>query len=321
MKNRDSLLDGLRGLAIVLVVLGHTIQFANGSNYLASGKYLESLPFKAIYGFHMPLFMSISGLLFGIKNDKNFFPLLTNKFRSLLVPIFSWSIIDYGIRSVVLHTVHSYGALSFAKKIVGTCIYNMWFLWALFYCVIVAALIGKFSPKRSYLCFAALMALMLITPDALNFGNYKFMFPYFFTFYMLGKAGIWSQLKLLSTSKLLAIFAATFSTYGLAILFWKSTYYIYATGVSLLGKNVLNQFLIDVIRWGTGFFGVISMMIIFLMLDRLYASVWKASYLVSIGKSSLGIYAISSVAFLYAIPYVTRSLDFTNQIVLNCGDI
>lgn len=53
-KNRCEYLDIARGMAIILVVLGHSIQ----SNIMDMD---SSLVFRIIYSFHMPLFMFISG--------------------------------------------------------------------------------------------------------------------------------------------------------------------------------------------------------------------------------------------------------------------
>ncbi len=55
-RERIAWVDGLRGIAILLVVLGHV-----------------NPPFKKIiYGFHMALFFIISGFLFKDCYDKNF---------------------------------------------------------------------------------------------------------------------------------------------------------------------------------------------------------------------------------------------------------
>lgn len=52
--NRDKTLDIARGFAIVLVVVGHIIQY----NLIGNS---SSLVFKVIYSFHMPLFFLLSG--------------------------------------------------------------------------------------------------------------------------------------------------------------------------------------------------------------------------------------------------------------------
>lgn len=54
MQNRIAYIDALRGFAILLVIVGHLIQF----NY-SSG--IENPIFNIIYSFHMPLFFFISG--------------------------------------------------------------------------------------------------------------------------------------------------------------------------------------------------------------------------------------------------------------------
>ena len=56
MKERISTLDAIRGLAIFLVVLGHSVQFNVPDPF-------NNPVFKIIYSFHMPLFISVSGYL------------------------------------------------------------------------------------------------------------------------------------------------------------------------------------------------------------------------------------------------------------------
>lgn len=88
---RNNYLDFLRGIAILLVVVGHCIQFGSGSAYLKSGLYFANPLFKFIYSFHMPLFMLISGYLgwFSIskKTHKDF---VIDKCKGILIPLIAW---------------------------------------------------------------------------------------------------------------------------------------------------------------------------------------------------------------------------------------
>lgn len=90
-KKRLEYIDQIRGIAIILVVIGHIIQF----NEIQGG--MKSAVFNIIYSFHMPLFFLISGYI-GYKTVKitDFNSLkkhLKNKAISLLIPLFSWSIL------------------------------------------------------------------------------------------------------------------------------------------------------------------------------------------------------------------------------------
>lgn len=60
---RDKRLDILKGIAIILVVIGHNIQFMKGNTY-AQGDFFSNPVFSIIYTFHMPAFMLVSGYLF-----------------------------------------------------------------------------------------------------------------------------------------------------------------------------------------------------------------------------------------------------------------
>ncbi len=56
MKTRLFYLDFLKGFAILLVILGHVIQYNINDPY-------NNIVFRYIYAFHMPLFMFISGFV------------------------------------------------------------------------------------------------------------------------------------------------------------------------------------------------------------------------------------------------------------------
>lgn len=57
MKERILYIDNLRAFAIMLVVMGHILQFTFGDSHGFDHPF-----FKFIYSFHMPLFFFISGM-------------------------------------------------------------------------------------------------------------------------------------------------------------------------------------------------------------------------------------------------------------------
>lgn len=68
MKKRNVDIDIGKGIAIILVVVGHIIQHGSHNNF----DYLEHDLFKVIYSFHMPLFIFLSGFVsaIGVKKQK-----------------------------------------------------------------------------------------------------------------------------------------------------------------------------------------------------------------------------------------------------------
>jgi fucose 4-O-acetylase-like acetyltransferase len=56
---RDGTLDCLKGLAILLVVAGHTAQDSTPD-------FDNLFAFRAIYAFHMPMFMFVSGMVIAV---------------------------------------------------------------------------------------------------------------------------------------------------------------------------------------------------------------------------------------------------------------
>lgn len=74
MIQRNVLFDVMRGIAIILVVVGH------------AG--ISSLEWNFIYSFHMPLFFFISGYF--LKTDKDFKSFCLKKLKGLYIPFLKY---------------------------------------------------------------------------------------------------------------------------------------------------------------------------------------------------------------------------------------
>ena len=94
VKERNLYIDVLKAVTILLVVIGHCIQYGAGRDFLIYGGFFYNEAYIFIYSFHMPLFMLISGyLFFQSSKTKDCKSLLFAKVKQLIVPLFSWSFI------------------------------------------------------------------------------------------------------------------------------------------------------------------------------------------------------------------------------------
>ena len=83
MKQRIAWIDNLKAFLILLVVLGHCIQ--------DSGLGDDSLLYRFIYSFHMPLFFAVSGYV----SQRDFTPwsAVGRRAVQLLVPYAAWAVV------------------------------------------------------------------------------------------------------------------------------------------------------------------------------------------------------------------------------------
>lgn len=137
-KQRLDYIDLLRGIGILLVVIGHHISEAEGLVVW-------------IFSFHVPLFFIITGYLSGYKNDKceDIKGLIISKAKSLMYPYITFSVINI-IWYVVFYIITPIGGqpketlTEVLLKTVTTSGYHaMWFLPALFVATILFNLINK----------------------------------------------------------------------------------------------------------------------------------------------------------------------------------
>lgn len=129
MIDRIEYIDQLKGLAIILVVMGHVCSFSFS---------IDGTQFNYFYSsFHMPLFAFLSGIFAykGFKewNNHELLIFFKKKAARIIIPFMCWGIL-----------------LSFCMNGNLTDIYTgkiaaLWFLPALFYCMTMGALVNKIT--------------------------------------------------------------------------------------------------------------------------------------------------------------------------------
>lgn len=150
--NRLSELDILRGIAIFLVVFGHITHIAELRNY--------------IWGFHIPIFFFISGLLFKPDKYNSFNDFLRNKIRNLVIPYIIFYLVT--LCYYILIESHVRGGVSSLKLLLGMfygSYYNnfmyfngaLWFLPCLFSMEIVGYTLKFINKKYLRIIFPILI--------------------------------------------------------------------------------------------------------------------------------------------------------------------
>ena len=138
-KFRDQFLDIAKGLAIILVVVGHVLQ---GS----AERFDDLFWFRVIYSFHMPMFVFLSGAVAAITFDPEKIQdgigaaihqaqlKISKAAIRLLLPFVAWCIIN---QLIFQQSESVWTALILAFRRPDTA---LWFLLAIFYCITLFSL-------------------------------------------------------------------------------------------------------------------------------------------------------------------------------------
>ncbi len=194
---RDCSLDIMRGFAMALVVLGHSIQHAFGDNYATNPA------FSFIYSFHMPFFMVLSGLSIKRLGKDTDYGWLIGKARRLVLPFFVWIILDFFIS-------HNWKDDTFYRLrgwivsvINDPCSGGLWFLWVLFLLCITLYVLNSIPSRTmrigmtSALSAASIIAYVIVLKtNFLGIRNYLWYVFFFGIGYMFGNSILeWIQEK------------------------------------------------------------------------------------------------------------------------------
>lgn len=276
MIKRNEKIDFLKGLAIFLVVYGHSIQYCMDNNQ----DFFQNPIFKFIYSFHMPLFMLISGYLYSSSIQKrNSKDLILIRFKQLIIPAIAWYSIYTMVTAIFKDTDIVSGIINYLKGIP----YQFWFLFTLFYLSIISIVVNKYFNDRP-IYYIALYMILLIIPDKLNIQYLKFMYPYFLIGYYYRKhKEIFDEYKTI-------LFKVSIIMFIILILGWKKEFYIYTTGMSLYNVNIIEKIFIICYRY---IIGLIGSIVIIGLSDKLY-KFDKYKIFSKLGKHTLEIYIIQS---------------------------
>lgn len=131
MKKRIHWIDICRGIAIILVVIGHVV-----TSFHSAGEYEDAFFFnylaKAIYTFHMPLFFAVSGYLHSLKTSDDSIPVqIRKRLIAYGIPYLIFSavafLLKFAARDVVNHQLSIYDLFGILLYPIS----SMWFLYAL----------------------------------------------------------------------------------------------------------------------------------------------------------------------------------------------
>ena len=135
-KMRIEWLDGARGIAIFLVVLGHVLR-GLPENAVSSGQWAAFLD-SWIYSFHMPVFFFISGLFIESSAQRPLGRFLVSKLKTIAYPYIVWSILQESLRAV-----SGTATLAGLWKIIYLPVMQYWFLYVLLLLGLLYALTRK----------------------------------------------------------------------------------------------------------------------------------------------------------------------------------
>lgn len=199
---RDSSIDALRGLAIVLVVAGHAIvlsavvhQGGPGFVHLDSNNWIPlasaTNPFLSVfYSFHMPLFAFVSGLVMWPPKNTPLGKRILGRARGLIVPYIAW----FAILFVIAQRSLSSASAGFGPALLGAVVGQggLWYLYSLFLCSVVVMCVAQLPGWRLILAASAAVAAVLLTeklfplPGVLYLSDTLWIYPFVVLGYLVG---------------------------------------------------------------------------------------------------------------------------------------
>jgi len=301
---RNNFIDIIKGILITLVCIGHTNQYIVNLNSDFWGDPL----FKAIYTFHMPLFMAVAGYLSfrGITNASKVQKYIVHRSTSLLIPIFVWAALEQVARSSL---VGDPSIQELPISILEGGYHSLWFLWALLGSIAITAVAHAAGNYRATILII-LFTFTFFLPDTSPIYLFKYTFPFFVIGFYATRIDFHTY-----TNKKINILTIIFLLASIiCILLWQDNTYIYVTKMTLSYDNIFNI----IFRWIAGI--VISIFIVLLLFRIKHIFPEKLNnVLILAGKNSIYIYIIQTYAFLIIDKLSQKLLHPINNVII--GDL
>ncbi|WP_264982370.1 acyltransferase family protein [Pseudodesulfovibrio portus] len=189
MSGRISEVDAAKGVAIILVVIGHIV-----SGHPPSGHEWYTILKNHIYMFHMSVFMFLCGITFhySLGDDFSSNSIATfykKKCIRLLPPYFFFLCLIFLGKVVASHYIHVDNVPSGGLELVGVLLYPigsysdyLWFIYVLFLYYLSTPLAVKFGLSRYLILFVGVVFQLFDFNLKIFALDYYFRFFFFFVF-------------------------------------------------------------------------------------------------------------------------------------------
>ena len=283
---RKMIIDLFKGIAIILVIWGHFIQFSSAESY---DFYADNV-FKFLYSFHMPLFSGISGyLFFDSLKKRTLKQVIESRIKGLLWPVLLWGTIRY-VMELILQIYKGEFGLSVSNWWYYIDGMFLWFLLTIFAVSICVSIVVKILPEKFHILGFVLsfFAMYLFPNQEMNL----YLYPYFVIgFWAKKKETIWKPYQRR------IIFGATI-WFLFMLVFYRKEHYIYTSGITLWKSEYgcRTQFGIDIYRYLIGLCGSIAIMGGVYLLNRRLPIKWTET-VCSFGRNTMQIYILQTFVF------------------------
>jgi fucose 4-O-acetylase-like acetyltransferase len=211
---RENWLDGLKGFAALLVILGHVL-----SGYLDAGTFPAAYhSFYAlrtwIYSFHMPLFFLISGFTFTLAYWRNGRLRRSGFWRQMgnLVWLYVvFALLLWAVKQIVPDLVNVTYGLEDLRQMFWVPLGNFWYIYvlAVLYLLAAATSVPKWEPWWVLLSAGGAVTVAYLRLDWTALTFYRIV--YHLLFFVLGSA-LCVHREMLSSEKLMGLSCMTLAT-------------------------------------------------------------------------------------------------------------
>lgn len=175
-------IDTLKGIAIFLVILGHSIiKYPINLHDNVVCEYI----YKLASSVHMPLFFVISGYCYSLKT--NYKDYLVKKFKRLMIPYLVFGVFDIIPRYLLSFMVNR--PRKIVESLINILFYGgeYWFLYVLFIIFVIYPLINDAVENRIYLSIMLIPLSMIISKWISSFDLFQInKVAYYLSFFVVG---------------------------------------------------------------------------------------------------------------------------------------
>ncbi|MGL3104329.1 nodulation factor fucose acetyltransferase NolL [Bradyrhizobium sp. BR 1432] len=284
--DRDLRFDFAKGVLILLVILGHLLQYI----IYRDNEYWYSPYFKSIYMFHMPLFMGISGYLSsGALLRKTFTRGLKERATQLLLPVLFWCTLMEAVKLAAFSPAAASGLLGLPSEFAGA----YWFVWANFASFLLIGLLtaAGLGSTRIISISAVLVAFAPVTLSIAPLIRYTY--PFFCLGFLLARSSDWRTSALLRHRSILFFLLS-----GLALvcfLAWGKETYVYNNLVLIHDAQSAKQVLLMFIGSAAASAVAVEMVLRCWQIGR--SSRIARFIAVELGQSTLVLYLVQASLF------------------------